>query len=307
MKIKLKTLKNPNAIFLFVLNFLGISRLLPDKIYLQFLYRRVFGQKLNIDNPQTFNEKLNWLKLYDRKSEYSKMVDKVEAKKYVTDSIGEEYIIPTLGVWDKFDDIDFEKLPDQFVLKCTHDSGSVMICRDKNTFDVDTAKRKLTKALKRNSYLPGREWVYKDVKPRIIAEKLLKDNTSESIQDYKFFCFDGEPKCLFIASERHLGDEHVKFDFFDAEFNHLNIVQLHEQSGKEFAKPKSFTEMLTLSRKLSAGIPHVRVDFYEINGRPYFGEYTFYHHGGTIPFKTKEWDDILGSWINLPENKDKKK
>ena len=298
-----RNLNNPYAFIIFSLNFTKLANLLPDKLYLQLLFRRVMGQKLNLDNPQTFNEKLNWLKLYDRKPEYSRMVDKYEAKKYVASIIGEEYIIPTYGVWNTFDDINFELLPNQFVLKCTHDSGSVIICRDKNTFDFDNAKKRINKALKRNLYLLGREWVYKDIKPRIIAEKLMTEKKRESINDYKFFCFDGTPKCLFIATDRHLGDEHVKFDFYDSQFNHLDIVQLHEQSGKEIEKPLSFNEMLILSGLLSKGIPHVRIDFYEINGHPYFGEFTFYHHGGTIPFKTKEWDLILGTWINLPQKR----
>lgn len=299
----IKKISNPYALLLFVLNSCGVSNIISDKLYLKLLYRRVMGKKLNLKNPQTFNEKLNWLKLYDRNPEYCRMVNKYEVKKYVASIIGEEYIIPTYGVWEKFDDIDFNQLPDQFVLKCTHDSGSVIICRDKNTFDFDNAKKMLSRAIKRNSYLPGREWVYKDMKPRIIAEKLMIEKNRESINDYKFFCFDGTPKCLFIATDRHLGDEHVKFDFYDSQFNHLDIVQLHEQSGKEIEKPLSFNEMLRLSGLLSKGIPHVRIDFYEINGHSYFGEFTFYHHGGTIPFKTKEWDLILGSWINLPQKR----
>ncbi|HEY9221968.1 MAG TPA: ATP-grasp fold amidoligase family protein [Lutibacter sp.] len=297
----IRSFNNPYIIILFFLNKTKLATLIPDKLYLKLLFRRVMGKKLNLENPQTFNEKLNWLKLNDRKPEYTNMVDKYNAKQYVADIIGDNYLIKTYGVWDKFDDIDFDKLPDQFVLKCTHDSGSVIICRAKSDFDYLAAKNKLTKALKRNSYLPGREWVYKDVKPRIIAEKYLDVPLNTSINDYKFFCFNGEPKCLFIATERHLGDEFVKFDFFDSEFNHLDIVQLHEQSGKKIEKPYSFEEMLRLSSILSAGMSHVRIDFYEIDKKPYFGEFTFYHHGGTIPFKTEKWDEILGSWIKLPE------
>lgn len=296
---------NPYRYILFILNRTGLTNFIPDKLFVKLLYRRFFNKKLNLKNPKSYNEKLNWLKLYDRKPEYNSLVDKYEVKKYVADIIGDEYIIPTYGVWGKFDEIDFNILPDQFVLKCTHDSGSVIICRDKSNFDFIAAKKKLSMALKKNSYLSGREWVYKDVKPRIIAEKYMDNKISRSIDDYKFFCFDGEPKCLFIGTDRHLGDEHVKFDFYDSEFNHLEIIQLHEQSGKKIPKPLSFDKMLRLSRVLSAGIPHVRVDFYEINNKPYFGEFTFYHHGGTIPFKTEKWDDIIGSWIKLPEKVNK--
>jgi len=298
----IKRITNPYILLLFVINKTGLSNLLTDKLYLKLLYHRIFGKKLNLYNPVTYNEKLNWLKLYDRKPKYTKMVDKYEVKEYVSNIIGEEYIIPTLGVWDKFEDINFELLPDQFVLKCTHDSGSFSICKDKSSFDYLAVKKKLSKALKRNSYLPGREWVYKDLKPRIIAEQYMQDEKKESLLDYKFFCFDGEPKCLFVATERNLGDEHVKFDFFDTEFNHLDIVQLHEQSGKVIQKPVSFSEMLRLARDLSVGIPHVRVDFYEINSKPYFGEFTFYHHGGSIPFKTEKWDLKIGDMLKLPNS-----
>ena len=295
-----KIISNPNWVLYYFLHFTRISQITPDKVYLKLQYRCIFNEKIDLKNPKTYNEKLLWLKLYDRNPAYLRMVDKYEAKKYVSDIIGEKYIIPTIGVWDKFDDIDFDKLPVQFVLKCTHDSGSTIVCKDKSDFDYIAAKKKITMALKINSYLPGREWVYKDLKPRIIAEKYMHDKNNESILDYKLFCFDGDPKCLFIATERHLGDEHVKFDFFDTKFKHLDIVQKHEQSGKFIQKPTCFDEMLRLSRILSAGIPHIRVDFYEINQKLYFGELTFYHHGGTIPFKTKEWDGILGNWINLP-------
>jgi hypothetical protein len=259
------------------------------------------GKKINFKNPQSYNEKLNWLKLYDRKPEYLKMVDKFDVKEYVSAIIGEKYVIPALGVWDKFEEINFDELPNQFVLKCTHDSGSVIFCRDKANFDFIAAKKKLKIALKKNPYLPSREWVYSNIKPRIIAEKFIEDKINISLIDYKFFCFNGEPKCLFVGTDRHLGDEHVKFDFFDSEFNHLDIIQLHEQSDKKISRPISFDDMLRLSKVLSAGIPHVRVDFYEIDNKPYFGEFTFYHHGGIIPFKTEKWDEMLGSWIKLPD------
>ena len=264
----IKNIANPYILLLFILNKTGLSKLLSDKIYIKLLFRRVMGKKINLKNPQSYNEKLNWLKLYDRNPEYLKMVDKYNVKEYVAAIIGKQYIIPALGVWDKFEEIDVDKLPNQFVLKCTHDSGSIIFCRDKANFDFIAAKKKLNIALKKNPFLPGREWVYNYLKPRIIAEKFIEDKINISLNDYKFFCFNGEPKCLFIGTDRHLGDEHVKFDFFDSEFNHLEIVQLHEQSDKKISKPLSFDEMLRLSRVLSAGIPHVRVDFYEIDNKP---------------------------------------
>jgi hypothetical protein len=301
-KIK-RIINNPYWLFYYFLLATKVSRITPDKWYLKLQYRCFFNKKLNLINPKSFNEKLQWLKLYDRKPEYIKMVDKHEVKKYVTDIIGKEYIIPTLGIWDNFDDIDFDKLPMQFVLKCTHDSGSTIICRDKSKFNFNSAKNKISKFLLKNPYLPGREWVYKGVKPRIIAEKFMLNGDDPVLNDYKFFCFDGEPKCLFVGTDRHLGDKNVKFDFYDSDFNHLDIVQIHEQSGKQLKKPQSFEDMLSLSRLLSVNIPHVRVDFYEIDNKPYFGELTFFHHGGTVPFKTEEWDYKLGSMLELPLKK----
>lgn len=275
---------------------------LGDKIYLKILYRIVLRKKLNLKNPQTYNEKLQWLKLYDRRPEYTRMVDKYEAKKYVADIIGEQYIIPTLGVWDKFDDIDFDSLPNQFVLKTTHGGGNygVVICKDKANFDIVKCRSKLKRALKQNIYKQLREWPYKDVKPRIIAEKYMVDESGYELKDYKFFCFNGEPKALFIATDRGVEDEETKFDFYDMDFNHMPIKHGHPNSDKPIKKPLSFEKMKELAAKLSEGIPHVRVDFYDINGQIYFGELTFYQYSGLMPFQPEEWDYTFGSWIKLP-------
>ena len=284
--------KITKAILWFILNHL------PDKLFLTLQYKHVFGKKLDLKHPVTFNEKLQWLKIYDRKPEYTTMVDKFEAKKWVADRIGEQYIIPTLGVWNNFDDIDFDILPNQFVLKCTHDSGGLVIVRDKKTFDKANARKKINKCLKRNWYYSAREWPYKNVKRRIIAEEYIEDSSTGELADYKFFCFDGEVKALFVGTERGTGD--VKFDYYDADFNHLDIIQYHHMSSHPLPKPQNFDLMKELASKLSEGIPHVRVDLYESNGVVYFGELTFFHHGGVTPFYPKEWDDIFGSWINLP-------
>ena len=278
---------------------LHLDHLIPDKLYLKLLYRRVFNEKLNLENPQKYNEKLFWLKLYDRQPQYTMMVDKYAVKQYVADKIGEEYIIPTLEVWEKPEDIDWDKLPDQFVLKCTHDSGGLVICRNKESLDKESAKEVLRRCLKRNYYWAGREWPYKNVPPRIIAEKYMEDKSVGELPDYKFFCFDGEVKALFIGTERGTGD--VKFDYYDADFNHLDLVQEHPMSGKDLLKPQHFEKMKELAGKLSKGIPHVRVDLYNINGSIYFGEMTFYHHGGVIPFHPESWDYTFGSWIKLPK------
>jgi len=278
-----------------------ISHLLPDKTYIQLRYFLTFHKFPNLREPKTFNEKLQWLKLYDRKPEYTQMVDKYEAKKYVAERIGEKYIIPTYGVWDSFDEIDFDSLPNQFVLKCTHDCGGIVICKDKAKLDLQETRKKLEKCLKRNYYWQDREWPYKNVKPRIIAEKYMEDSMSHSLPDYKFFCYDGEVKALFIATERQTLGTETKFDFFDSDFNHLDCRNGHPNAQVVPEKPKSFNEMKRLARKLSKGIPHVRVDFYEIDGRPYFGELTFFHWSGMVPFEPAEWDLIFGSWIKLPK------
>ena len=278
---------------------LHLRGFIPDKLYLKLLYRRVFNKKLDLKDPRTFNEKLQWLKLYDRRPEYTTMVDKYAVKKYVADKIGQKYIIPTLGVWDRPEEIDWDSLPNQFVLKCTHDSGGLVICRNKTELDKEAAISKLKAGLKRDYYLAGREWPYKNVPRRIIAEKYMEDESVSDLPDIKFFCFDGTVKALFIGTER--GSGNVKFDYYDADFHHLDLVQEHPMSGKDFPRPQHFDEMKELASKLSQGIPQVRVDFYNINGDIYFGEMTFFHHGGVVPFHPEDWDYIFGSWIQLPD------
>lgn len=277
---------------------------LPDEIYVRWMFRLCIGYKLDLNSPKTFNEKIQWLKLYNRKPEYTKMVDKYAVKKHVASIIGDEYVIPTLGVWDKPKDIEWEKLPAQFVLKTTHGGGNtgVIICRDKNSFDKEKAIVKLNMSLKQDIYRTLREWPYKNVTRRIIAESYMEDKFTGELRDYKFFCFDGKVKALFIATERGTGN--VKFDFFDENFNHLDLVQIHPLSGLPIQKPKCFEKMKEVASQLSKGLPHVRIDLYEVNGKIYFGEYTFYHHGGVVPFHPERWDEIFGSWINLPPKND---
>ncbi len=278
-----------------------VGRFIPDKWWIQIKYYRAFGHFCDFENPRTFNEKLQWLKLHDRKPEYTQMVDKYEAKKFVANIIGEEYIIPTLGVWDRFEDIDFEALPDKFVLKTTHDSGTVVICTDKQHFDIAEARALFNKRLRRKYYYSHREWPYKNVKPRIIAEKYMVDESGYELKDYKFFCFNGEPKALFIASDRGNPTEETKFDFFDMEFNHLPVTNGHPNATCGIKKPQGFEAMKELAAKLSQTPPHIRVDFYDINGAIYFGELTFFHWSGLVPFEPTEWDYKFGSWIQLPQ------
>lgn len=278
----------------------GIDRIMSDKLYLKLKYRCYIGKKLNLSSPTTFNEKLNWLKLYNRKPIYTVMVDKYEVKDYVASIIGSQYIIPTLGVWDKAEDIDWDALPNKFVLKCTHDSGSIVICKDKQLLDIKSVSRKLNKSLRRDCYRSGREWPYKNVKHRIIAEKYMEDKQTKELRDYKFFCFNGDVKCMFIATDRQKEGESVKFDFFDANFVHMNMKHGHDNASILPQKPNNFELMKTLASKLSQDIPFLRVDFYEIDNEVFFGELTFFHHNGTTKFEPDTWDKVLGDWIVLP-------
>ncbi len=274
-------------------------RIIPDRAYIQMYYFAHFKKFCNLKNPKTYNEKLNWLKLHDKNPIYTRIVDKFEAKEYVKDIIGDQYIIPTLGVWDNFDDIDFDELPQQFVLKCTHDSEGLVIVKDKDKLDKEMAKNKIESALKQNFFYIGREWPYKNVKPRIIAEKYMEDHIDGELRDYKFFCFDGEPKAMFVASDR--ASDNVKFDYFDLNFNHLDIKQKYPHAEQPLRKPVTFEKMIELSKVLSKGFPHVRVDFYEVDGQLYFGELTFYHFSGFMPFEPNTWDKLFRDWIKLPQ------
>lgn len=277
---------------------------IPDEPYLRLLFFLKMGKKLNLKNPITYSEKLQWLKLYNRQVEYTKMVDKYAVKDYVTSVIGSEYVISTIGVWDSPEDIEWDKLPNRFVLKTTHGGGNtgVVICKDKTTFDKQLAIQKLKQSMKQDIYRTLREWPYKDVPRRILAEQFISpDPKTNDLPDYKFFCFDGEVKALFVGTERSTGD--VKFDYYDADFNHLDLVQTHPMSGKTLAKPANFEEMKLIASKLSQGIPHVRVDLYNIEGKIYFGEMTFTHHGGLVPFHPEKWDQIFGNWLTLPKRK----
>lgn len=283
---------------------LVLNRIAPfikdDALFLKIKYFLVFHKRLNLNNPQTYNEKLQWLKMHDRKPEYAQMVDKAEAKKYVANMIGEDYIIQTIGVYNSFDEIDFDILPKQFVIKCTHDSGGVVVCKDKNNFDREKAQKKIEYGLGKSAYWSTREWPYKNVKPRIIVEKYMEDESGYELKDYKFFCFNGKPKFLFVATDRGVDGEETKFDFYDLNWNHLAFKNGHPNSPVSINKPDKFEEMISLSEKLSEGIPHVRVDLYNIRGKIYFGELTFFHWSGLVPFEPEEWDKTIGDMLILP-------
>lgn len=286
-----------NKIFL-KLAYKGWVSWLPDKIYLKILYKILVGKKLDLRNPKTFNEKLQWLKLYDRKLEYIQMVDKYEAKNYVAKIIGKKYIIPTLGKWDKFEDIDFSKLPNQFVLKCTHDSGGLVICKDKSKFNINEAKRKINNSLKRNYFYSGREWPYKQVRPRIIAEEYIKEDGKEELTDYKLMSFNGKVRITFTCTNRY-SQKGMNITFFNNDWEKLPFKRKYPSSNANINKPETFKTMIELAEKLSAGVPFLRVDFYEVNGKIYFGELTFYPGSGFEKFEPEEWDYNLGKWIKL--------
>ncbi len=271
----------------------------PADKFVKIRYRAAFGKELNLECPESYTEKLQWLKLYDHRPEYTTMVDKYAVKQYVAEKIGEQYVIPLLGVWENVNDIDFGALPDQFVLKTTHDSGAFVICKDKNTFDVRAARKKLSHFLKRRYYDCNREWPYKNVKPRIIAEAYMEDGTYKELRDYKFFTFGGEPKVLYIAQGRGKGEPTVA-DFFDMDFNHMPFTIDHDMAKEPPAKPICFEEMKRLAAILSEGTPQLRVDFYEVDGQVYFGEMTFFHCSGFEKFHPDEWDQTFGDWVTLP-------
>lgn len=274
-----------------------------DEKFLKKAFKIKMGCDLNLDNPKTYNEKLQWLKIHDRNPKYTEYVDKYRVRDIVARTIGDEYLIPLLGVWDTPYDINYDDLPDQFVLKCNHDSGSVVICRDKDSLNKDAVNSKLSKCLKQNLYYWCREWPYKDVKPCIIAEKYMEDEITLELRDYKFFCFDGRVRALFIAKDRQVEGEDTKFDFFDEKYNHLDLTNGHPNAEHIPEKPMNFELMKELAENLSAGMPHVRVDFYECDGKVYFGEMTFSHWSGMVPFKPERWDEIFGDWIKLPNVK----
>ena len=279
----------------------NLNFLFPDKLYLQLLFRCKMGYKLNLKNPRSYSEKIQWLKLYNRVPLYTTLVDKYAVKKWVSDKIGEEYVIPTIGVWDCTKDIDFDKMPKQFVLKTTHGSGGsdVVICKDRSSFNKDDAVSHLNASMKKNVYKKYREYPYENIPPRIIAEKYMEDESGE-LKDYKFFCFDGRVKALFIASDRLKKNEDTKFDFFDRDFNHLPFTNGHPQANECPPKPQMLEEMVAVAEKLSEGFPHVRVDLYVVGKQVYFGEMTFFHNSGLCPIVPREWDYKFGDWLVLP-------
>lgn len=281
----------------------NLSFLFPDKLYLTLLFRCKMGYWIDWKNPKTFSEKLQWLKLYNRKPEYTTMVDKYAVKEYVAKIIGEEYIIPTLGVWDTPEEINWDELPNQFVLKTTHGGGGtgVVICKDKVTFDKKSAIEKLNRSLKSCIYKSYREWPYKNVRRRIIAEQYMEDRESEDLIDYKFYCFNGEPIYCQVIRDRRSTET---IDFYDKDWNHMPFVGLNpivKNSITQVVKPYNLGDMLSICRKVASQIPFVRVDLYSIQRKVYMGEITFYPASGMGVFTPQEWNCKLGKFISLPK------
>ena len=287
-----------NSLLIIFLN--RLSRLFPDALYLKIYYYLILRKKLHLSNPKSFNEKINWLKIYDRKQIYSDMVDKAKAKEYVASIIGKDYIIPTLGEWSNPDQINWDDLPNQFVLKCTHDSGGLVICHDKNKLNKKTAIKKISKCLMRNYYWSGREWPYKHVEKKIIAEKFMTQEDGSGLRDYKFYCFNGEPKFLYI-SEGMENHSTAKISFLTLDWK---FAPFHRSDYAPFSilpdKPSEFDEMVEIAKKLSQNIPFLRVDLYQINERIYFSELTFSPCSGMMPFMPIDWDRKIGDYLKLP-------
>lgn len=273
-----------------------------DERYLRWYYYLSMHKRLNLKTPTTYNEKINWLKLHDHNPLYTTLVDKLKVKDYVTEKIGAEHVIRTLGVWKHAEDIDWDKLPDRFVLKTTQGGGNigVMICRDKSKFDTAKATANMNAALKQDLYSSSREWPYKNVEPMVFAEEYMEDKHGE-LRDYKFFCFNGKCKMLYVATERQTREEPF-FNFFDENYNPLPFRQGHPVNPVIPEKPEGFDKLINIAEELAKGLLHARIDLYIINGNVYFGEFTFYHFGGVMPFEPTEWDNIIGSWLSIPTN-----
>lgn len=295
--IKNKRREIPYAIFRNISR-TGLTRGVPDEAYLKIAYRLSVGQRLNIDSPATFSEKLQWLKLNDRRPQYVTMVDKYRVREYISQIIGAEYLIPLLGVWAKAEEIDFDTLPEQFVLKCNHDSGSVIVCKDKSKADRTLIVSRLNKALATKGFWFGREWPYYGVKPVIIAEKYMEDHTTRELRDYKFFCFNGCVRCFKVDFDRF--DKHGA-NYYDREKKLLPFGEecCPPQYDKEIVFPATLDKMIVLAEKLSTGISFLRVDFYSVDEHIYFGELTFFPASGFGRFVPDDWDHKLGNWLKI--------
>ncbi len=290
----LSLIKNPWE-FVIGLDKNGLTRWMSDRMFAKISFRGVMGEKLNLDCPKTFNEKLQWLKVYDHRPEYTTLVDKYTAKCVVGQKIGNQHIVPLLGSWDNAKQIDFDNLPISFVLKCNHDQGSVILVQDKNKLDRAITIKTLNRKLKHNAYFGTREYPYKNIKPKVFAEKYL----GKDIIDYKFYCFDGEPKFLYCG--QGLTEDHsLKIDFFDLEWNLMPFYRTDYHRLGQIPKPMRLNEMIDIARILSEDIPFVRIDLFEVDGQVYFSEFTLCPASGFMPFVPTKYDAIVGEWLRIP-------
>ena len=297
-----KAFANPKDAVAYLMSQSRLMRFVGDERYIKWFWALQMNYPLDLENPRTFNEKLQWLKLHNRQKLFNTFVDKYRVRRYIADSIGEQYLIPLLGCYDSFDQIDFESLPEQFVLKCTHGSHCSVICRDKAAFDKAGARRKFYKWMRYNWYWYAREWPYKDVEPRIIAEAYMCDDSPENrggLSDYKFSCFNGRADNVMVCIDRDKDDP--KFYFFDKAWNllRLNIQGKNARADFSLHKPARIDEMFEIAERLSEGIPYVRVDLYYVNDRIYFGELTLFPAGGIDPNLLPETDELFGLMIDL--------
>ncbi|MBQ3318237.1 MAG: hypothetical protein II903_02805 [Spirochaetales bacterium] len=276
----------------------SLTKVLPDKAYVWLDFIRNLHRIPNLRNPSTFNEKLQWLKLHDHNPGYTQMADKLAMRSYVQEKLGPGHTVQVLGIWNSFDEIEFSSLPDMFVLKCNNDSGHYVICKDKNSFDMDAARKRIMEGLSTNYYYQNREWVYKDIVPRVFAEQYLQQEEGSHLWDYKFFCFNGEPKIMYM--EKEASDIRTEA-FFDMDKNYLDLEMDDPRPDVPPALPSCFDQMRSMAAILSEGIPFLRVDFFYVNGAIYVGELTFFHCGGLAPVRPERWNRILGSWISLPK------
>ena len=300
LRAGLKFITSPDYRFVFRAG-AGIYDHLPDDIYIQRLFRAHMGYMPDLENPKTFSEKLQWLKLYDRKPEYTVMVDKYLVRDYIAKKLGEQYLIPLLGVWDDPEEIDFDSLPEQFVLKCNHNSGLGMcICKDKSKLDVEKVKRKLRKGLQQDYYMTCREWPYKDVPRKIICEQFMTDGGAE-LADFKVHNFNGEPRFILVCRDRFQSSGLTE-DFYSPQWERLPLKRPGIPNAQQpLPRPEELDEILELSRILAKELPFARTDFYIIDHKVYFGEITFFPASGMAAFEPESWDETFGSWLELPD------
>lgn len=277
-----------------MMRLLNCLRFIPDRPYLKLEYRFLTGKKLNLDNPKLYNEKLQYLKLYDRKPIYTQMADKLGMRDFVKERIGEGCTVPLLGVWDKSEDVDFESLPNEFVLKCNHDSKGLIICSNKETLDRKQAIKSLSKSMKRNMFWAAREWPYKNIKPKVFAEQLITD-----LREFQVFCFGGEPKIIYFLEKDENGQ--LREDFFDMDFNPVDMSDGYPRASKTPEKPADFDRIKEIAGLLSSDCPELRVDFMFSGKKLYVGELTFFNVAGFAPIKPDDWNLKMGGWIELPE------